>query len=52
LERGNPLLLNELESPPPRMIYTSLVKIGPMVMEKKRFLNDSIPFLHFMIISP
>jgi hypothetical protein len=35
LEKGNPLHLNNLESPPPRMIVPSLVKIGPVVLEKK-----------------
>jgi hypothetical protein len=32
LEKGNPLHLNNLESPP---LVPSLVKIGPVVLEKK-----------------
>jgi hypothetical protein len=38
LEKGNPLHLNNLESPPPKddlCQVPSLVKIGPVVLEKK-----------------
>jgi hypothetical protein len=37
LEKDNPLHLNNLESPPPNddLCWPSVVKIGPVVLEKK-----------------
>jgi hypothetical protein len=46
LEKGNPLHLNKLKSPPPK---DDLCKVW-LKMAKwfwRRFLNDPIPFLHF-----
>jgi hypothetical protein len=37
LERGNPLHLNKLKFPPQGWFMPSLVKIGPVVLEKKIF---------------
>jgi hypothetical protein len=46
LERDIPLHLNKLESHPQRWFVPSLIKIGPVVLEKM-ILKDPIPFLHF-----
>jgi hypothetical protein len=49
---GNPLHLNKLESPSPKDYLCQFWLKLALLFWRKRLLNDTTPFLHFVIISP